>query len=205
MAEMNFDELSNIQYDVLRELGNIGAGNATTALSSLINAKIGMKVPKVQLVDIKDIASFVGDEETEMVAIMVMLNGDIEGFMMFLLESGVAKELAGLLMGGMMSEGDDFNEMELSAVREVGNIITGAYLTSLSDLTHLTISESIPYIQIDMIGAIMSVPAIEFGKLGDKILLIETEFEHGITINGYYILVPELASYEKILKALGVC
>jgi len=109
MAEMNFDELSNIQYDVLRELGNIGAGNATTALSSLINAKIGMKVPKVQLVDIKDIASFVGDEETEMVAIMVMLNGDIEGFMMFLLESSVAKELAGLLMGGMVSEGDDFN------------------------------------------------------------------------------------------------
>ena len=203
MSEMNFDNISGLQYDVLKEIGNIGAGNATTALSTLINARVGMKVPKVQLVEIKDLTSIIGDEETEMVAIMVMLHGDVEGFMMFLLKFDVAKQLVEMLMG-QKSETEEFSEMELSAVQEIGNIITGAYLTSLSDLTKLTISESVPYIQTDMIGAIMSVPAIEFGKIGDKILLIETEFEHNIAINGYYILVPEISSYEKILKALGV-
>lgn len=192
-----------MQFDVLKELGNIGAGNATTALSKLINAKIDMKVPKVDLIDIQGITSMMGDEETVMVAILVMLTGDVKGFMMFLMGQEVARKLVNALM---MTDSDsfEFTEMELSAIQEIGNIISGAYLASLSDLTKLSIIESIPYLQIDMVGAILSVPAIEFGKLGDKVLLIETEFEYDIAINGYYILVPELESYDKILEALGV-
>ncbi len=203
MSKIDLDGLSSMQFDVLKELGNIGAGNATTALSKLINAKIDMKVPKVDLIDINEIATMMGDEESVMVAILVMLSGDVKGFMMFLMSQEVARELVNALM---QSDSDEYNftEMEMSAIQEIGNIISGAYLASLSDLTKLSIIESIPYLQIDMVGAILSVPAIEFGKLGDKVLLIETEFEYDISINGYYILVPELESYDKILEALGV-
>lgn len=203
MPSFDLNEISSMQFDVLKELGNIGAGNATTALSKLINAKIEMKVPKVQLLDLSGITSMIGDEETVMVGILVMLSGDINGFMMFLMTKDVARKLVNILMMSE-SESDEFSDMELSAVQEIGNIISGAYLSSLSDLTRLSITESVPYLQIDMVGAILSVPAIEFGKIGDKVLLIETEFEYDIAINGYYILVPELDSYDKILEALGV-
>lgn len=203
MPNFNLDNISSIQFDVLKELGNIGAGNATTALSKLINARIDMKVPKVELLELTEITSMIGDEETVMVGILIMLSGDINGFMMFLMTKDVARKLVNILMLND-SEAEDFSEMELSAVQEIGNIIAGAYLSSLSDLTKLSIVESIPYLQIDMVGAILSVPAIEFGKIGDKVLMIETEFQYDIAINGYYILVPELESYDKILEALGV-
>ena len=91
---------------------------------------------------------------------------------------------------------------------EIENISAVAYLRSLSELTHLSMDVSVPMLQIDMAGAILSVPAIEFGKIGDKVLLIETEFddsvEKDVAVNGYYVLVPELESYEKILESLGV-
>lgn len=203
MSKIDLEGLSSMQFDVLKEIGNIGAGNATTALSKLINAKIDMKVPKVELMELQEITTMMGDEETVMVAILVMLTGDIKGFMMFLMSQDVARRLVNALMPSD-TKSTEFSEMELSAIQEIGNIISGAYLASLSDLTKLSIIESVPYLQIDMVGAILSVPAIEFGKLGDKVLLIETEFEYDIAINGYYILVPELESYDKILDALGV-
>lgn len=212
MAKIDLDKMSSMQYDVLRELGNIGAGNATTALSQLINAKIDIGVPQVRLLGFNELPAVVGSEEKVMVGILLMLSGDIQGMMMFLMDPEVSKALVKILMGGFASADEspeEFNDMEKSAVMEIGNIIAGAYLRSLGELTNLTIDVSVPMLQIDMAGAIFSVPAIEFGKIGDKVLLIETAFDdertkEELNIKGYYILVPELDSYEKILSSLGV-
>lgn len=212
MSKIDLDKLSSMQYDVLRELGNIGAGNATTALSQLVNAKIDIGVPQVRLLGFDELPSVVGSEEKVMVGVLLMLTGDIQGIMMFLMDPEVSKSLVKILMGdfGMEStEKEEFNDIEKSAVMEIGNIIAGAYLRSLGELTNLTIDVSVPMLQIDMAGAICSVPAIEFGKIGDKVLLIETQFDdekvgQELNIKGYYILVPELESYEKILTSLGV-
>lgn len=212
MSKIDLNELSSMQYDVLRELGNIGAGNATTALSRLVNSKIDIGVPQVRLLGFDELPSIVGSEEKVMVGILLMLSGDIQGMMMFLMDPQVAKKLVNQLMGGYGMDGngeEDFNDMEKSAVMEIGNIIAGAYLRSLGDMTNLTIDVSVPLLQIDMAGAIFSVPAIEFGKIGDKVLLIETKFDdervdEKTDVHGYYILVPELESYDKILSSLGV-
>ena len=101
-------------------------------------------------------------------------------------------------------EGEEFSEMEFSALKEVGNIITGAYLNSLSSLTNLKIFPTIPDVAVDMAGAIMSVPAIQFGAVGDRMLLIQTQFFDEVAIDGYFILIPDLESYSKILSALGM-
>ncbi len=122
---------------------------------------------------------------------------------MFLLEKQAARHLVNKLMG-MQAEGEEFSEMEFSALKEVGNIITGAYLNSLSSLTNLVIYPSVPDLTVDMAGAILSVPAIQFGELGDKMLLIQTQFFDEMTLDGYFILVPDLDSYGKILSALGI-
>lgn len=209
MSKINLDELNTIQYDVLKEIGNIGAGNATTALSKLINSKVDMKVPKVNLIGFSELAASIGGEEATMVGILLSLSEDIQGMMLFMLDLKSATKLLNMLLANMgapeKSEEEDFNEMHLSALNEIGNIITGAYLSALSDLTRLSIVASVPHLQIDMAGAILSLPAIEFGKIGDKVLYIETTFNEESEINGYFILVPELDSYDRILESLGIC
>ncbi len=169
--------MDNMQFDVLREIGNIGAGNATTALSQMLSAKVDMKVPKIELLEFQELAELIGGAENIVVGILLTLQDDIDGMMMFLLEKTSAKNIVRMLMGGYGENGaEEFSEMELSAMQEIGNIIAGAYLSSLSTLTNLTITSSVPYMAIDMAGAILSVPAIEFGKISDKALLIQTEF-----------------------------
>lgn len=207
MSKIDLSNIDSVQYDVLKEIGNIGAGNATTALAKMLNSKIDMRVPKVQLVGFSDIASIIGSEEEVMAGIMLLLDGDIQGMMMLLLDIESAKGLVNVLMGKKNDEvtsEPEFDPMELSALNEIGNIITGAYLSALSDLTRLTISSSVPSLQIDMAASILSVPAIEFSKLGDKVLFIETQFDTKASVNGYIVLIPELDSYDTILSSLGL-
>lgn len=207
MSEMKLDQMDNMQFDVLREIGNIGAGNATTALSQMLSAKIDMKVPKIELLEFKELGDLIGGAENIVVGILLTLEDDIDGMMMFLLEKKAAKNIVSLLMGGFGggADSEDFSEMELSALQEIGNIIAGAYLSSLSALTNMKITSSVPYMAIDMAGAILSVPAIEFGKISDKALLIQTEFgDIGEQVNGYFILIPTLESYGHILTSLGL-
>ncbi len=203
MGEMNLDTMSNEYFDVLKELGNIGAGNATTALSQMIQCKIDMAVPQVQLLEFKELGAAMGGEEVVMAGIYLAIDGDIKGSIMFLLEKKAAKHLVAKLMG-MESQEEDLSEMELSALKEVGNIITGAYLNSLSSITNLTIFPSVPDLTVDMAGAILSVPAIEFAALGDRMLMIQTQFFDEMVLDGYFILIPDLDSYGRMLNALGI-
>ena len=205
MAENTLDNLNDLQFDVLKEIGNIGAGNATTALAKMMNMKIDMNVPRVDLVPFTNLPDIFGSPEEVLAGILVQLDGDLKGMMMFLVKEKSAHNLVNSLMGGMIqSSGDGFSDMELSALGEIGNIIIGAYLSAMSNLTSLKISSSVPYISIDMAGALLSVPAIEFGKLGDKVLLIETQFGELDFVNGYFLMVPELESYDAILSSLGM-
>ncbi|MBO5093532.1 MAG: chemotaxis protein CheC [Lachnospiraceae bacterium] len=201
--EISLETMSAEYVDVLRELGNIGAGNAMTALAQLLNCKVDMKVPQVRLLEFKNVGNLIGGEEQIMAGIYLGVEGDITGSIMFLLAKDSAKHLIEKLMG-MEMQGDDFGEMETSALMEVGNIITGAYLNSLATITNLKIFPSVPSICIDMAGAILSVPAIEFGAVGDKILLIQSQFMDEIELNGYFIMVPDIESYGKILASLGM-
>lgn len=203
MSEVTLEKISNEYFDVLKEIGNIGAGNATTALAQLMQCKVDMSVPQVRMLEFKEMGEIMGGEEKIMAGIYLGIEGDITGSIMFLLEKQTARHLVDKLMG-MQMEGEEFSEMEFSALKEVGNIITGAYLNSLSSLTNLVIYPSIPDLTVDMMGAILSVPAIQFGELGDKMLLIQTQFFDEVVLDGYFILVPDLESYGKILKALGL-
>ncbi|MCR5267369.1 MAG: chemotaxis protein CheC [Lachnospiraceae bacterium] len=203
MSKVDLDNMEGVYFDVLKEIGNIGAGNATTALAQLLNQKVDMKVPKVALLEFSEVGEAMGGEEQLMAGIYQLVEGDITGSIMFLLEEKSARTLVSSLMGTPPSDGP-FTEMELSALKEIGNIITGSYLSSLSMLTNLKIISSVPAISIDMAGAIMSVPAIEFGELGDKLLLIQTAFSDDVQLDGYFILVPDLESYDKILTSIGM-
>lgn len=201
----NFSLNDSQQYfDVLKEIGNIGAGNATTALAQLLQCKVDMKVPQVRLLEFQEVGAAMGGEEQIMAGVYLLVEGDITGSMMFLLEEKAAHCLVAKLMQMPENSENGFTEMELSALKEIGNIIVASYLNSLSVLTNMKIVPSIPDLSIDMAGAILSVPAIEFGAIGDKILLIQTQFTDEVDLDGYFILVPDLESYNKILTAIGI-
>lgn len=202
---INIGDLNNIQIDVLKEIGNIGAGNAATALAKMLNKKVDMDVPKVKILEFKDVNEVLGGAEVLVVGILLRVTGDLTGYMMFMLDYAAAHILVNILLGKPVEENGAFDEIEVSALKEVGNILTGSYLSALSTLTNLNIMPSVPDMAIDMAGAIVSVPAIEFGKVGDSILYIETEFSEGSTrVVGDFLLIPDLESYDVLLKALGV-
>lgn len=204
MNKMSLEQINKMYPDVLTEIGNIGAGNATTAVANMLNVKINMSVPHVELTPVEKIVSAIGSEDEVVVGIMLGVENDITGSMMFLMDLPSAHHLVNRLMMRDPDYKGDFDEMDLSAIKEIGNIIAGAYLSALSGLTNLKITPTVPYVAIDMAGAILSVPAIQFGMVGDNALMIKTEMGDDLDIAGYYILMPEGDSYQKILKALGL-
>lgn len=204
MSDLTLEKVTENYYDVLKEIGNIGAGNAMTALSQMLQCKVDMKVPQVRLLEFHEVGDMIGGEEQIMVGVFLGVEGDVTGSMMFMVEEESARHLIQKITMGMLSDGDEFAEMGLSAMKEIGNIITGAYLNSLSTLTNLKIFPTPPALTVDMAGAILSVPAIQFGIFGDKILMIQSQFHDEIQLDGYFILIPDMESYAKILTALGL-
>lgn len=204
MSEYSLMEINERYVDVLQELGNIGAGNATTAIASMLSIRLDMNVPKVALIEVAKLGAAICEEDEIIVGIFLELQNDISGSMMFLVRMDSARYLVNRLMMRDPSYEEEFDEMDLSALKEIGNIIAGSYLSALSAMTNLSISPSIPYLAVDMAASVLSVPAIEFGQYGDYALLIETGFGDDTTIEGYFILMPEQGSYGKILKGLGL-
>ena len=203
MPRLDLNNENEEYFDVLREIGNIGAGNATSALAQMLGREVKLSVPRVRLLDFKDVGGAIGGEEQIMAGIYLLVEGDITGSMMFLLKKESAGELVAMLMGQPERDANaELSEIECSALKEIGNIITSSYLNSLSSLTGLTVFPSVPSLCVDMAGAILSVPAIEFGMMCDKFLLIENRFQSGA--DGYLILVPDLESYDKIFGSLGI-
>ncbi|MBE6011930.1 MAG: chemotaxis protein CheC [Lachnospiraceae bacterium] len=203
----DYDILTSMHFDVLRELGNIGSGNAVTSLAKMLDKKVDMSVPLVQFLDFSDLAGAIGGPENYVAGVLVMLSGGLNGIMMFLLEQKGAKVLINELFSNISNKDADLplEEIELSALKELGNILTNSYLNSLSVMLNLDIKPSVPSLAIDMAGAILSVPAIEFSKVSDKVLFIDTIFKTTDTdVDGYFILVPEFDSFKIIMSNLGV-
>lgn len=150
MSNYSLVEINERYVDVLQELGNIGAGNATTAIASMLSIRIDMNVPKVELLEVSKLGASICPEDEIIVGIFLEIQMDIEGSMMFLMRLDSAQYLVNKLMMRDASYKEEFDEMDLSALKEIGNIIAGSYLSALSTMTNLVISPSIPYLAVDM-------------------------------------------------------
>jgi chemotaxis protein CheC len=170
----------------------------------MLNKKVDMEVPQVKILEFADVPKLIGGEENLVTGVYFNLEGDLTGSFLFLLDEESALGLLNLMMP---MEFKEFDEMSNSALMEVGNILSGAYISSLAALTNLNISISVPSISYDMAGAILSVPAIQFGMVSDQVLIVENEFfddDKDDMISGYFLLVPDLESYDVLLKSLGI-
>lgn len=201
---MAFD-VDDITIDVLKELGNIGSGNAATALATMISKKVDMAVPQVKILDFKDVPKILGGEEVPVVGIYFEMSGEIIGNIMFVLSLESGKNLTNILFN-KKNNSMELDEMDISALSEIGNILASSYINSLSALTGLKLTISVPSLATDMAGAILSVPAIQYGYIADHVLFIETQFQEGDKkVTGNLFMIPEIDSFKKLLKSLGVC
>ncbi len=197
--------LSSIQLDALKEIGNVGAGNSATALSQLINRKIDMTVPQIAIMPLGDVPDVVGGPDVMVAGVYLRVFGPAPSSILFLLPRDSAFYLVDMLMGREQGHTTTLDSMDESALMEIGNILAGAYLNALSHFTKLTLLPSIPALAMDMAGAILSVILIQLGEMGDHALVIETEFTtENDGVKGHFFLIPDPGSLSTILAAIGV-
>ncbi|MGL4345389.1 MAG: chemotaxis protein CheC [Cellulosilyticaceae bacterium] len=196
-------KLSFQKLDILREAGNIGAGNAVTALSELLHKPVDMSIAEVKIKQINELSNVLGQEEDYIVAMLIEVDGDINGMLILALETPSAHEIVDRLLDKQTKE-ESFNELESSVLCETGNILAGSYLSALSTLTNMYLNASVPQMAMDMAGAILSFPAIQFMQDDNTMMFIETRFtDKEKLLNGIYLLVLDENSLGKITEALG--
>ena len=197
--------LSLMQLDALKEIGNVGAGNSATALSQLINRKIDMTVPKISIMPLGEVPEVVGGPDVMVAGVYLRVYGPAPSSILFVLPRESAFDLVDMLMGRNQGHTKSLDSMDESALMEIGNILAGAYLNALSHFTKLTLLPSIPALAMDMAGAILSVILIQLGEMGDHALVIETEFTtENDGVKGHFFLIPDPGSLSTILAAIGV-
>ena len=198
-------DLTPIQLDALREIGNVGAGNSASALSQIINKRIDMNVPKVALVPIEAVPDLVGGPDTIVVGVFLRIYGKAPGNVLFLLPQKSAFYLVDTLMGREHGTTKSLDFMDESALMEIGNILSGAYLNAFFSFTHISMLPSIPALAMDMAGAILNIILVQLGQMGDQAMVIETEFlAEDDGISGHFFLVPDPGSLGILIKAVGV-
>ncbi len=205
MPIQTYDDLNNMQVDMLREIANIGTGNAATSLAAMLQRTINIQVPRISFLDYDAVTRELGGPESLMVGMMLTLSQDISGMMMFLMKEEFAHMILNSLLGQSFASFTEVDEMGLSAMQEIGNIMAASYVNAISQISGMTIEISPPDICIDMVGSILSVPAIHFANISDKVIFIEDEFEGGGNDESSNILlIPDVDSLDRLISKLGL-
>ena len=201
---MNFEQE---KLNVFREISNIGSGNASTSLAQMLNEIADIGIPNSDLREFSDITNSYSSPEELVVGTVLQISGDLEGFIMVIMDVDSTLTLLSRLLGRKIEcDKENYEELykELNSVGEICNILCGTYLTAMSDMTGLTIDQSIPYFSVDMVMAIMNLPASLYGGESDSILCIETEFfTLDREIEGKYYFIPKVESCNTLLSKLG--
>ena len=198
-------ELNEIHMDFLKEIGNIGAGNAATSLSNMLSKRIEMNVPKVSLLDYNDIVDSIGGAENVLVGVLIGFEGDIEGLILFLLKKEFVHLVLNSLMGTELKGFEEIGELELSALSEISNIMVSSYVNSISTLTNMKINITTPSLNIDMAGALLDAVTAEFAEVADKVVFIKEKYYYqNETAHSYMLLLPTMSSLKILLKKFGI-
>ncbi len=198
--------MDSMRFDLLKELNNIGSGGALTSLSQLVNDNIQIQVPTIMTVNYESVASTLGyEQEDKLLGVLVHIEGDLKLTLMFMITIQAANAFVSTLLGTPIKEDDSFDEMQISVIKEIGNIMFSAYVNTLTTMTNKNLKLSIPYTAIDMPQAILSVPASMYGEIADKGVFVESIFKiQEESFNAHLVMVPDKESYDMLAKVMGV-
>lgn len=205
MSIKRYDELTDKQKDVLREVGSIGTGNAASSLSSLLSQNVRMTIPDVKILSYNDAIKIVGDPEDIIAGVLVHMSEDVEGIMLYIQKLDFVQLVLKEVCGKQIMDYPSLDEMDISALEEIGNIIISSFVNALSGLAELSIDLSVPSIAINMLGGIMTVPMAEMGYEADKIMMIDGKFIcNGVELSSNLLMLPDIRSLNYILEKLEV-
>ena len=205
MSIKSFEDINAMHIDVLREIANIGSGNAASSLSRMIGHPVNISIPEIGILGFNEAYAALGGPEAIMVGTLLMLREGIDGMIMFLLPIEVVCDLVNMLMFSDIKSHEEIDEIGYSVINEVSNIMSASFVTAISDMTDIFIDISPPEAALDMLGSIMSVPSIYFAKMSDTLLLIQNELEiEGKKTRASVLLLPDMPSLDKLMKSLGI-
>lgn len=197
--------LQELQLDALKEVANIGAGHAATALSQMTNRRIMISVPEVNITRLEKVAELLGSPDDVVAAVLMHMMGDLTGRTMILFPRESAGLLCDILLRRNLGTTKEFGAMEESGLKEAGNILSSAYLTALSDFMGMMLLPSVPSLVIDLAGAVLTSTYLNFGYERDFVFALETEFvfeEEVKGLRGHFLLMPDLASLRAVFDAI---
>ena len=197
--------LKALQLDALREVANIGAGHAATALSQMINSTIMISVPTINVSRLEDVPPQITSPEEPVAAVLMHMMGDLTGRTLLVFPKATAHRLAELMLRRPSGSSTELGEMEQSAIKEAGNILSSAYMNALSDFMGMMLIPSPPQLAIDMSAAVLTTAYLQFGTDRDYVFCVETQFNfvaEDETLQGHFLLVPDFASLRAILQAV---
>ena len=201
----NYDQLTSMEIDTLREIGSIGTGNAATALSQMLGKEVRITMPEVRIMGYNEAIEWIGGPEAVTAGVLVKMGGDVGGIML----SVQKLELVNFILETMLGQGirgyEELEELQQSALIEIGNIMISAFVTALSGLAGININLTVPAFAVDMQGAILAVPMAEYGGMSDYLMAIGGNFVcNGQEIPSHLLLSPDLRSLDFLLRKLGV-
>jgi len=199
-------DLKELQIDALREVANIGAGHAATALSQMTNRRIMISVPQINIARLDEGAELLGNPQAVVVAVLMHMLGDLTGRTLLLFPEKVGQRLCDMLLRRAQGATTGFDALEQSAIKEAGNILSGAYMNALSDFMGMLLLPSVPSLVIDLSAAVLTTTYLNFGHDRDFVFCVETEFRIDAEeeLHGHFLLLPDLASLKAIFDAIRV-
>ena len=198
-------DLNPVQLDALREVANIGAGHAATALSQMTGSTIMISVPTITIAKLEDVPPQISGPEEPVAAVLMHMMGDLTGRTLLVFPQATAVRLSELMLRRPAGSSTELGELEQSAIKEAGNILSGAYMNALSDFLGMLLLPSPPSLVIDMSAAVLTSAFGEFSPDPDAILCVESEFmltESNQALRGFFLLLPDPASLQVMLRAL---
>ena len=205
MAFKSFNQINDMHIDVLREIANIGSGNAASSLSRMLGNPVDISIPEIRIEGFNEATEILGGPEAIMVGTLLFISDGLDGMIMFLLPVNTACDLVNMLCYTDIKSYDEIDEMGFSAINEISNIMAASFITAIADMTSMTIDISPPEATLDMLASIMSVPSIYFAQVSDTILLIQNEMEiEGKKTQASVLLLPDMPSLGKLMTSLGI-
>lgn len=198
--------LTDFHLDALKEISNIGMGNAVTSLAQLLDRKINMDVPLARFIPFEETIAMVGGPEELVSCVSLRISGDVPGVVLFIFDNRSTCSLVDLLMGKEPGATSELDEMGESAVKEIGNVLTGSFIAAICQMTQLSMVTTVPMFAFDMLGAILTSLMVASGRVEEQVLVIQTKLFHEkeADINGHFFLLTEPGSIQRLFKSLGL-
>ena len=197
--------IHDVHLDAFQEICNIGLGNAATALADLLNEKVDINVPKAMFLEVEEIFKIIGGPEEIVSCAMVNFEGDIDGTVLFIFTEESTYRLVEMLLGQEVGSVTELDEMGESAVSEIGNVLSGAFMNAIGGLTGLRMNAMVPMFAFDMFGAVLSTSLVANGHWDDQMMFIETVLaQKNRMIEGQFYLLPETGDLVKLFDSLGI-